>query len=373
MENIGINNAMVRIENRRKLTNLLYAESGGITKQDLAYRLHLSAPTINLLVQQMEDDNLIFYQSAEQSSGGRIPNLVCFKYDAYITAGVEIQKKRFRILLVDLKCQIIDRISIEKKFEPSDEYWNCIYTAIEKIREKNGIERNRILGVGISVPGPVDQEKQTFSSLLLETGEYSYTHLKDIIKYPVEIENDANSAGFAEIWNSDEVNDAAYLSVSKGVGGTIISQREIVRGQKGFGGEFGHMIIVPNGRTCLCGRKGCLDMYCSTTILSQYTEESLEKFFALKDENKFLKEQWEIYLQYLEIGVSNLAVILDYPVIIGGELASFLENDFDIFKKRVESLNPYNRNSEVCKLSTLGANGSAIGAALLIIHKLVDR
>ena len=70
MANAGMNNAMVRIENRKKITKLLYQEESGITKQDIMYRLHLSAPTVNLLVQQLENDDLIFYESAQQSSWG---------------------------------------------------------------------------------------------------------------------------------------------------------------------------------------------------------------------------------------------------------------------------------------------------------------
>lgn len=370
MAGTGMNNAMVRIENRRKLTNLLYEESG-ITKQDLAYRLRLSAPTINLLVQQLEDDDLVFYQSAEQSSGGRIPNLVCFKYNAYITAGIEIQKKRFRILLIDLKCQVLDERIVEQPFDASKEYWLYMRSEIEDIRKKNSIDRKRFLGVGISIPGPVNQEEKSFSSMLLDVQEYSYEEAENIIGYPLVIENDANSAGFAEIWNSEDIDDAAYLSISKGVGGTIIHKREIVRGQNGFGGEFGHMIIVPNGELCLCGRHGCLDMYCSTNILSQHTGDSLELFFERKKENEFLEEQWKRYLQYLEIGISNLAVIMDYPVIIGGELAPFLQGEFETVRKRIESLDPFKRKTSVCKLSRLGADGSAIGAALHIIQSVL--
>lgn len=104
------------------------------------------------------------------------------------------------------------------------------------------------------------------------------------------VENDANAAGFAEIWKSDDLDDAAYLSVSKGVGGTIINKREIVRGHSGFSGEFGHMTIDSNGKKCLCGRRGCLDVYCSTSVLSQYADDSLDKFFENKKEDKHLQE-----------------------------------------------------------------------------------
>ena len=372
MANAGMNNAMVRIENRKKITKLLYQEESGITKQDIMYRLHLSAPTVNLLVQQLENDDLIFYESAQQSSGGRIPQLVRFKYSAYITAGVEIQKNKFRILLLDLNCSVVDRVTVTRAFEASKSYWEDVYAAIEDIRKKNDISSERFMGVGVSVPGPVNQEEKTFSSILLDIDSYSYQEIENIMKYPLVVENDANAAGFAEIWKSDDLDDAAYLYVSKGVGGTIINKREIVRGHSGFSGEFGHMTIDSNGKKCLCGRCGCLDVYCSTSVLSQYADDSLDKFFENKKEDKHLQEIWDNYLHYLEAGVSNLAVIMDYPVIIGGEIAIYLNKDFEEFKKKIEGLDPFKRKTSVCKLSALGADGAAIGAALIIIQGFLD-
>ena len=56
------------------------------------------------------------------------------------------------------------------------------------------------MGVGVSVPGPVNQEEKTFSSILLDIDSYSYQEIENIMKYPLVVENDANAAGFAEIW-----------------------------------------------------------------------------------------------------------------------------------------------------------------------------
>ena len=108
--------------------------------------------------------------------------LVRFKYSAYITAGVEIQKNKFRILLLDLNCSVVDRVTVTRAFEASKSYWEDVYAAIEDIRKKNDISSERFMGVGVSVPGPVNQEEKTFSSILLDIDSYSYQEIENIMK-----------------------------------------------------------------------------------------------------------------------------------------------------------------------------------------------
>ncbi len=364
--NTGMSNAAVRIENRKKLTMLLYKERG-LTKQDLAARLHLSLPTINLLVQQLEDENLIFYQSSEQSSGGRIPNLVCFKYDAYVSVGIEISQMHNRIIIMDMKCAILDQFSSFCCFENKTEYWENLSERMQELLKKNKITKKRMLGVGIAFPGPVQKEEKKVSSWLLGLEDYSYAHFENIFGYPVVIENDANSAGFAEIWLREELHDAAYLSVSKGVGGALINDRTVRRGQNNCCGEFGHLMIVPNGRKCLCGRRGCLDTYCSTNILHQFGGGNISTFFEKKETDEELQKVWNEYLNYLAIGISNIALSLDIPVIIGGEITPYLADNFETVREKIAEIDPFKRTSEMCSLSKLSENGAAIGAALFIV------
>ena len=364
----GINNASVRVENRKKLTQLLYMQDG-LTKQELASKLRLSLPTINLLVQQLEDDGLISYQSSEQSSGGRIPNVVRFKFDAYVSVGINITPNHNRILILDLKGGILDQYYIFIRFEETAEYWQGLCERVNWILEKNKILRKKVLGVGMAIPGPVMQKEKRISSLLLKLTDFSFAALDDIFGFPIIMENDANSAGFAEVWMRDDISRAAYLSVSKGVGGAIIENRAVVRGLNNYCGEFGHMILFPNGQDCLCGKKGCLDSYISTKVLMKYGGNDLSPFFEKKVQDKALQAVWEEYLENLAIGMSNIVTAFDSPIILGGDISPYIVQDFERLKNMVASLVPFERHIPICSLSHLGENGAAMGSALLVTAK----
>ncbi|HIU34692.1 MAG TPA: ROK family transcriptional regulator [Candidatus Pullichristensenella excrementigallinarum] len=369
----GINNASVRVENRRKLTKLLYT-MGALTRQELSAKLRLSLPTVNFLVQMLEEDGLIYYQtSAQSSTGGRIPNLVCFRYDAYLSVGIDVSQTHHRILIMDMKCAIIDQYNAFLRFEDSDAYWETVNARLESLLAKNHLSKKRILGVGIAIPGPVFHQTGKLDSWLLHLKEYNYQKLENVFGLPVFVENDANSAGFAEIWMREDIQDAAYLSVSKGVGGAIIRNRTIVHGINGLAGEFGHQIVVPNGRKCLCGRHGCLDCYCSTTLLYQECEGGISAFFEKKNGDARLAAIWESYLEYLAIGVTNIAIILDLPVIIGGEITPYIAASFDELGEKCARIDSFSRRwTSMYSLSHLGENGAAIGAALLPVVKHLE-
>lgn len=366
----GMNNSAVRIENKRKLTKLLY-KRGALTRQELVRQLNLSAPTVNGLVQLMEEEYLVFYTTAEQvSTGGRIPNQVCFKYDAFYSVGIQLNDSHYCILLTDMKCNVVDVLDIAYSFEDTIEYWTMLSNQLEDMISRNGISKDKILGLGVAVPGPAFHKVKKMDSWLFDQNSFSCEKLEDIFGLHIIFENDANAAGFSEIWVRDDVEEAAYLWVSKGVGGAIIRKNAVVHGQDNLAGEFGHMIIQPHGRQCLCGRKGCFDRYCSVKLLSEQAGGSLERYFEIKNEKPELQEYWENYLDYLAIGISNIAITLDIPVIIGGEITPYLSKEFDALKKRIVELDSFGRSSEkICMLSHVGENSAAIGAALLIVSE----
>lgn len=361
----AVNTTMVRIENEKKLTALLYREKA-MTKQELASELRMSLPTVNKLVQNLEDKGYIYYQSSEQFSGGRIPSLVCFNYDSYVTVGLGLSRHHIRIVLIDFAGNVKDSVRERCQFEPEDAYWKRVNQRISALLDKNGIGREKVVGVGIALPGPVQQTEKVLSSWLLGLEHYSYRMLEELFECPVLVENDANAAGYAESILREDLQDAAYLSVSSGVGGAIIKDGKVFRGQNNCTGEFGHLIVQPHGRKCLCGRSGCLDMYCSTNILAQYCEDNLTEFFERKRDDAALQKVWDEYLDYLAIGISNISMVLDIPVIVGGELAPFIHQNFSELQDRIDKLDPFNRTVILGGLNTMGQNVSPIGAALML-------
>lgn len=129
-----------------------------------------------------------------------------------------------------------------------------------------GVEAGALGGIGVSVPGPADPAAGVLINPPNLPGWQDVPvgeHLSDALGAPARIENDANAAALAEarFGAGRGVDDLVYLTMSTGVGGGVISGGRLVHGAFGAAGEPGHMPIVPDGRRCACGLRGCLEAY----------------------------------------------------------------------------------------------------------------
>ena len=365
----GVNNTSVRAENRRRVAHLLY-QQGALSKQAIARQLGLSIPTVNLLVSQLKDEGLLTLQSGA-STGGRIPEIAHFRYDSQYVFGLEITDHHLRIVLIDLAGTPLFHAYHDLPFSKEQSYWLEARSFLYGIMKQRGLTPANILGVGVAIPGVVRQDlHQVDFAPTLDLRHFDYQAVEDIFTLPVIIENEANAAGFAELWLYDrDAPDAVYLSVNKGVGGAVISRRSLAYGINHRSGEFGHMTLVPNGSQCSCGKVGCFEAYCSTRVLSAYAGNDLQAFFLRKGQEAKLQAAWEDYLQHLALGVSNICVALDVPLVIGGDIAPYLKKDFQRFTNMVDELIPFSSDRTYISLSNTGADAACIGAALLLVAR----
>lgn len=142
-----------------------------------------------------------------------------------------------------------------------------------------------ICAVGISCGGPLDAN----TGLLINP-----PHLPGWVNIPITqivsdhfglpsfLENDASAAALAEAWYGVAVGaqSVIYLTVSTGVGGGIVIDRHLYRGAAGNGGELGHITVRPGGRSCTCGRQGCLEAYCSGRNIARRARIARERALA---------------------------------------------------------------------------------------------
>ena len=103
-------------------------------------------------------------------------------------------------------------------------------------------------------------------------------------------------------------------------------------------------------------------------MLADLTGGDLAAFFRRKGEDPHLQQMWETYLRYLAQAVSNICVALDVPVVIGGDIALYLGNDFQHFIDMVEAMIPFSSHPYV-SLSSAGADAACVGAALLLVAR----
>ena len=139
------------------------------------------------------------------------------------------------------------------------------------------LAKDTLLGIGVAIPGIIDQkERIVLKSHALGIENYSLRFLEQALELPVYFENDANAAMLAK--KKQKYPNAIYLSLNHTLGGAFCIDGKLFRGQNQKAGEFGHMILVPGGRKCYCGKSGCADAYCAASVLTQDNRQSLDAF-----------------------------------------------------------------------------------------------
>ena len=182
------------------------------------------------------------------------------------------------------------------------------------------------------------------------------------IGFPVYFENDANAAMLAE--DTLKYANAIYLSLNHTLGGAFCIDGQLVRGQNQKAGEFGHMILVPGGKKCYCGKLGCADAYCAASVLTNDNQISLEKFLEqLESKDLATTKKWEEYLDNLAILISNLRMAYDMDIILGGDVGGVLSRYMIPLGERIMAYNGFDHDVSYMKNCSYEKEASAVGVA----------
>ena len=339
---MALSNISVRQENKRNVYQAILKEDR-ISRVKIAEELKLSFPTVALNIKQLIDEGLIKEDGELSSTGGRKASSVSSIPNARFSVGIDITQNHVGFAVVNLKGELIAHVRFEQKFENSDDYNNTVYNQLLRFLAEKSIPLNMILGAGISIPGIVEKDQKTLKySHLLGIFDKTTIGLQDKINLPTILSNDATAASLAELAKSDDDN-MIFISLSNTVGGAIILNGQCISGDNMHNGEFGHIVFIPDGKKCYCGKKGHFDSYCSAQILSSYCHGHLNEFFQKLTENDSeCKKIFDDYINYLAIMISNLHTALDLPVVIGGYVGSYLTPYLEEIRKKVSELDIFN-------------------------------
>ncbi|OYP48863.1 glucokinase [Prevotella sp. P3-120] len=172
--------------------------------------------------------------------------------------------------VVDSKGEIIATTSIKTQAYPSvDQYIMESVKAIKQIAEQvGGMEKIRAMGIGAPCGNYYKGTIEHAANLVWAKGIVPLANMfVNELGIPVVVTNDAKAAAMGEMKYGAAVgmNNFVELTLGTGVGSGIVANGQLIYGFDGFAGELGHMIVEPDGRPCGCGRKGCLETYCSAT------------------------------------------------------------------------------------------------------------
>lgn len=253
---------------------------GKVTKNDVAYETGLTVMTINTLMNSLLNEGILCEEGNAESLGGRPASLYRLNAPRYSFAGVNIDADQFSVQLRNLEMQL--------------QYSNEVFTdkgmscemILEKVKlellhamYKAGLTSEQLLGISVVFPGIADTDEGVHSlfehSLRWENVPVKQFFNKEFgVKVLVEKDTYA-SVLYLKHEYGNELQNAISLIIKGGIGGGILINGNIFRGENGVAGEFGHMSVETNGDRCRCGDSGCLEAYASDIGIIQRAQKLL--------------------------------------------------------------------------------------------------
>ena len=368
------NTAELRRQNRNRVFRYIYSSGRPVTKQDIAQALTLSLPTVGQNLKELQEAELLEFQGTFDSTGGRKPRAIGVASNARFSIGVYLGHQRIHLACINIRAELICSQRIAHPLTNDEEYADFLAQAIDSFIASNGIDTDRLLGVGIAVCGVPEEESgiATLSPVQPVT-ELDLKRIAGKIPYPVHFENDANAGGLATWWSNPEKRNMVFLFLHRGIGGAMRIGGEPYLGTTGHGGEFGHMCIVPHGKDCGCGQKGCFEAYCSVNRLSEDLGISIDQFFdELQKNNEQYQAIWDQYMNYLAIAINNIHMVLDCQIILGGVLSGYIGPYLYELRDRISKIATFETDGSFCTISSYGYWSTCIGAALNFVSDFMQ-
>ena len=364
-----------QILSRSKIYRYLYEADHFCSRQALAQACDFSMPTVSQALSSLEEDGLIQYDGLSESTGGRRARGIKIVPDARYAIGVSVTEQHLRIIAADL---CLHELAYERTDFSTDDHIledvNDFISYVNHFLETHDLDRERLLGVGVTIPGLISPDGTTiYDAPPLGIRNKALHQFLDQAPFPIHVENDGSSSGHAEWFARKMPENMVYLSLETGVGGAVLIDGKPYHGANRRSGEFGHICVEPGGLQCSCGRRGCLEAYCTMRRIRNDLGVSYETFFhGLELHLPEYEALWFDILRHLAIGINAIRLSLDCDIILGGLLTEYLPPWLFELKKYVVSGNPFEQNGDFVQLSTLRKHIAPLGAALYFIREFVE-
>ena len=381
----------LRRENRAAVLWSLYF-SRPTSRQDLSAATGLSTTSVTNVVRELIDDGIAIEVGSEESDGGRPRMLLDINPNYRYVIGVDVGETRIRVELFDLS--MTPRAKAEYPLNPAehdvDTVVRGIVSGLNAVLTDGGVDPGAILGVGIGVPGIVEQgpevlvHGQTFGwdAVPVERLVRAHTDL------PLRFENCAKNMGQAELWfgAARGAENAVVVLVGSGVGASLISGGTTCQEATSSATEWGHTTIVADGRRCRCGSFGCLEAYVGAEaildrcgkpagVAADDEESMLAAHIAGSRSSSTAGTVLAEAADYLGVGIGNMINLFNPErVILGGWagllLGGRLLPEIRESARRNALRHPFGGAS--IELGQLGQEAVALGAATLPIEEFLD-
>lgn len=388
----GTNLLKVKDYNLAVVLNLI-RKCEPISRRDISDRTGLSFQTVTNITGNLLDSGLIREGAEPLGDGVRQSRSLEINPNAAYAVGIHIDRAKLTIVLTNFDAQVLWRSRIPMTADLNAQAaMALIQQAINEALSNTGITRELVLGAGLAVPGPLDIEAGCLLAVpnLRDWVNHPIrSELEELLRFPVVLDEDVTAIILGEQWcrHGDNYLNVLYLYVGIGIGLGILVDGHPVRGWRGNIGQIGHIVIDPGGPPCHCGKRGCLEVYCTAEAILREA-----RIAALNRDHLIDREAPILPISVEEVATSNAPIFRDVVrsaakrlgnvlgqaiaildpelILLGGETLESLGDDFveQLIEEIPNSAMP-SKPLPTIKRSALGADAGAIGAAALVLHE----
>jgi predicted NBD/HSP70 family sugar kinase len=384
----------LRRRNRSALLSTLFF-AGPLSRFELGRRTGLSAATVSNVVGEMVEDGLVVEAGQVDSDGGRPRVLLRVNPGYRSVIGVDVGETGVQMELFDLAMTRL--AAVERALPPPQPdpalVGPLIASGLEELLGKAGVAERDLLGVGIGVPGAVEQGDAV--RVYAQSIGWDGVALADLVRAagvgaPLFVENGAKTQGQAEMWfgAGRGSRHTVVALIGSGVGATVITDGATYRGSTSSAGEWGHTTLCYGGRRCRCGARGCLEAYVGAEgILDRFRKArggravprpderaQLDFLLASADRSAIAAAVLDETVGFLGAGIASLVNLFNPErIVLGGwaglALGTRLLPEIRSATAAHALRHAYERTSiELCQL---GPDAVAVGAATLPVEALL--
>ena len=388
--------------NKRSVLELIRTK-GPIHRAEIARIVDLSVPTIMKLTDALEQNGLVktIGKGESNAKGGKRPDLLEFVSEHRYIIGVDVGRNALKAILIDLSGKIFGKASFKTGDDCTpDRVIPRLISLIDGVIQGSGISMEKIIGMGVGMPGLLDTE----TGRVIFSPDYHWENvdlldpLRKRYDMRVVIENSNRALAMGEKWFGAGQSSDYFICINlgHGIGSAIVEGGDIYRGSCGSSGEFGHITLEKDGPICDCGNCGCLETLASGNAIARKARELAAKdksslivslangnvdaidakivFDAARAGDTLAKSIIEPAIEYIGIGLASYINLLDPDLIIlGGGVA----NAGDILLKglnnaiRKRQMRHAGRKVKIV-VGMRESDATAIGAASFILKALIE-
>lgn len=277
---------------RKKILKELYFKNS-LSCAELCMKIEKSIPVTTKLLNDLIEEGNVVENGYAISTGGRRPLTYSLNKDVMYVVSVAMDQFVTKIAVMDMQNNFVFPVEkIELPLTTDPKPISLLIEKIDQIILSSNISKDKILGIGIGMPGLVNASKGINYSFLHSTGKSITQQIADAVGLPVFIDNDSSLIALAELrfGSAQGKKNAMVINIGWGVGLGLILNGEMFRGNEGFAGEFSHIPLFLNSKLCSCGKSGCLQTETSLQVVIQKALEGLRsgrlsKLNSLSDEH----------------------------------------------------------------------------------------